>query len=191
MLYVGLTGGLRVSELGGLRLDDVRFDGRYVDLRVRGKGRKERALLLWKEVGDALRAWLAMRGPAAVPELFLNARGRNMTRAGFAHVVRKHTATARAQCPVLREKRISPHTLRHTCALNVLQATGDIRKVSLWLGHAQQSTTEIYLHIDPTEKIAALESSVPVRLRPGRFQPADRLLASLMPSKTPSPPAPG
>lgn len=191
MLYVGLTGGLRVSELVGLRLDDVRFDGRYVELRVRGKGRKERALLLWKEVGDALRAWLAIRGPAGVPELFLNACGRNMTRAGFAHVVRKHTATARAQYPVLREKRISPHTLRHTCALNILQATGDIRKVSLWLGHAQQSTTEIYLQIDPTEKIAALESSVPVRLRPGRFQPADRLLASLMPSKTPSPPAPG
>jgi site-specific recombinase XerD len=190
MLYVGLTGGRRVSELVGLRLDDVRFDGRYVELRVRGKGRKERALLLWKEVGDALRAWLAIRGPAAVPELFLNARGRHMTRAGFAYVVRTHTATARAQCPALRETRISPHTLRHTCALNILQATGDIRKVSLWLGHAQQSTTEIYLHIDPTEKIAALESSVPVRLRPGRFQPADRLLASLMPSKTPSPRAP-
>ena len=71
MLYLGFTGGLRVSELVGLRLDDVRFDGRYVEIRVRGKGRKERALLLWKEVGDALRAWLAIRGPAAVPELFL------------------------------------------------------------------------------------------------------------------------
>ncbi len=98
MLYVGLTGGLRASELVGLRLDDVRFDGRYVELRVRGKGRKERALLLWKELGDALRAWLAIRGPAAVPELFLNARGRNRTRAGFAHVVRKHIATARPLC---------------------------------------------------------------------------------------------
>ena len=103
----------------------------------------------------------------------------------------EHTATARAQCPALREKRISPHTLRHTCALSILQATGDIRKVSLWLGHAHQSTTEIYLQADPTEKIAALESSVPLRLRPGRFRPADRLLASLMPSKTPPPPAPG
>jgi len=139
MLYLGLTGGLRVSELIGLRLDAVRFDGRYVEIRVRGKGRKERALLLWKEVGDALRAWLAIRGPAAVPELFLNARGRDMTRAGFAHVLRKHTANARAQCPALRDKRISPHTLRHTCALSILQATGDIRKVSLWLGHAQLS----------------------------------------------------
>lgn len=191
MLSLGFTGGLRVSELVGLRLDDVRFDGRYVEIRVRGKGRKERALLLWKEVGDALRAWLAIRGPAAVPELFLNARGRDMTRAGFAYVVRKHTATARAQCPGLRDQRISPHTLRHPCALSILQATGDIRKVSLWLGHAQQSTTEIYLQADATEKIAVLESSVPVRLRPGRFRPADRLLASLRPSKTPPPPAPG
>ncbi|MGH7554632.1 MAG: tyrosine-type recombinase/integrase, partial [Longimicrobiales bacterium] len=144
-----------------------------------------------KEVGDALRAWLALRGPAAVPEFFLNARGCDLTRAGFAYLVRKHTATARAHGPALREKRVSPHTLRHTCALNILQATGDIRKVSLWLGHAQQSTTEIYLQVDPTEKIAALESSVPVRLRPGRFRPADRLLASLMPRKTPPPPAPG
>ncbi len=190
MLYLGLTGGLRVSELVGLRLDDVRFDGRYVEIRVRGKGRKERALLLWKEVGDALRAWLAIRGPAAVPELFLNARGRDMARAGFAYVVRKHTATARAQYPGLRDQRISPHTLRHTCALSILQATGDLRKVSLWLGHAQQSTTEIYLQADATEKIAVLESSVPVRLRPGRFRPADRLLASLMASKISPAPAP-
>src|SRR5436309_15302797 len=106
-----------------------------------------------------------------------------MTRAGFAYVVRKHTATARAQSPALRDQRISPHTLRHTCALTILQATGDIRKVSLCPGHAHQSTTDIYLQADLTEKIAALESSEPLRRRPVRFPPADRLLASLMPSQ--------
>ena len=179
MLYVGLTGGLRVSELVGLRLDNVRFDGRYVELRVRGKGRKERALLLWKEVGDALRAWLAIRGPATVPELFLNARGRNMTRAGFAHVVRKHTATARAQCPTLQGKRISPHVLRHTCALAVLQATGDIRQVALWLGHESIQTTEDYLRVDVTQRIGVLTSVTPPQLRPGKFRPPDALIASL------------
>jgi hypothetical protein len=94
-----------------------------------------------------------------------------MTRSGFAYVVRKHTATARAQCPVLRDKRISPHTLRHTCALNILQATGDIRKVSLWLGHAQQSTTEIYLQVDPTQKIATLESPCPFDFARGASSP--------------------
>ena len=80
-----------------------------------------------------------------------------------------------------------PHTLRHTCALETLRATGDLRKVSLWLGHASQSTTEIYLEADPTEKIETIESTVPIRLRPGRFRQPDRLIASLMRGKTSSP----
>ncbi len=184
MLYLGLTGGLRVSELVGLRLDDVRFDGRYVEIRVRGKGRKERALLLWKQVGDAIRAWLAIRGSAACPELFLSATAQPMTRSGFAYVLRKHVAVAAVKCPSLANKRVSPHTLRHTCALATLRATGDLRKVSLWLGHANQSTTEIYLQADPTDKIEAIESAVPPQLRPGRFRPPDRLIASLMPTRT-------
>ncbi len=188
MLYLGLTGGLRVSELVGLRLDDVRFDGRYIEIRVHGKGRKERALLLWKQVGDAIRAWLAIRGTAACPELFLTATAMPMTRSGFAYVLRKHVGVAVLTCPSLADARVSPHTLRHTCALNTLRATGDIRKVSLWLGHASQSTTEIYLQADPTDKIEAIESAVPPRLRPGRFQPHDRLIASLMHADT-SPPA--
>lgn len=122
MLHVSVTAGLRVSELVGLRLDDVAFSSRYADLRVRGKGRKERILTLWKVVADSVRAWLGVRGEARVPELFLNARGCEMTRAGFAHLLRQHAVTARAKSPALRAKRISPHVLRHTCALNVLQA---------------------------------------------------------------------
>jgi len=187
MIYLGLTGGLRVSELVGLRLDDVRFEGRYVEIRVLGKGRKERALLLWKQVGDALRAWLAIRGTATCPELFLSAIGKPMTRSGFEYVLRKHVRVAAMTCPSLKGRRVSPHTLRHTCALDTLRATGDIRKVSLWLGHASQSTTEIYLQIDPTEKIEAIESAVPIRLRPGRFLPQDRLIASLTQGRTPPP----
>lgn len=92
---MSVTAGLRVSELVGLRLDDVVFTAPYVDLRVRGKGRKERILTLWKVVADSVRAWLAVRGEAPVPELFLNARGREMTRAGFAHLLRQHAITAR------------------------------------------------------------------------------------------------
>jgi len=187
MLYLGLTGGLRVSELVGVRLDNVRFEGQYVEIRVLGKGRKERALLLWKQVGDALRAWLAIRGAATCPELFLSATGKPMTRSGFEYVLRKHVRVAAIACPSLTGRGISPHTLRHTCALDTLRATGDIRKVSLWLGHASQSTTEIYLQADPTEKIEAIESAVPLRLRPGRFRPQDCLIASLMPGKTPRP----
>ena len=124
-----LTGGLRVSELVGLRLDDVRFDGRYVEILVHGKGRKERALLLWKEVGDAIRAWLAIRGAAACPELFLSATAHPMTRSGFACVLRKHVRVARVTCASLVGRSVSPHVLRHTCALDTLRATGDLRKV--------------------------------------------------------------
>jgi site-specific recombinase XerD len=83
MLHLSLAGGLRVSELVGLRLDDVKFQPRCVDLQVRGKGRKHRILTLWKAVADSVRAWLAIRGDAPVPELFLNARGKEMTRAGL------------------------------------------------------------------------------------------------------------
>lgn len=180
MLYLGLTGGLRVSELVGLRLDDVRFDGRYVEIRVLGKRRKERALMLWKEVGDAIRSWLAIRGTAACPELFLSATGQPMTRSGFEYVLRKHVGSAAVTCPSLIGRSVSPHTLRHTCALDTLRATGDLRRVSLWLGHANQSTTELYLQVDPSEKIEIIESTLPLRLRPGRFRPQDRLIASLM-----------
>ncbi len=113
----------------GLRLDEVSFDGRYVDVRVRGKGRRERGLTLWKSVADALLAWLAIRGPASVPELFLNASGRQITRSGFERILAKHAGVAAKSCPSLRDRPISPHVLRHTCATNTLRATGDIRKV--------------------------------------------------------------
>jgi hypothetical protein len=158
------------------RAGEVRFDGRYVEVRVRGKGRRERALLLWKQVGDAIRAWLAVRGDAACPELFVSAAGKAMARSGFEYVLRKHVRAAAAKCPSLAGRRVSPHVLRHTCALDTLRATGDLRKVALWMGHASQTTTEIYLQADPTEKIQALESVVPPSLRPGRFTPPDRLI---------------
>lgn len=167
MLYLALTGGLRVSELVGIRLDDITFSDRYVHVVVRGKGRRERALTLWREIGDALRAWLAVRGAASVPELFLNSRGEAMTRSGFECVIDRHVAIARSRCPSLSSKRVSPHVLRHTCAFNMLAATGDVRKVALWLGHAGIQTVE------------ALSTSVAPRLRPGRFRPPDRLIAAL------------
>jgi site-specific recombinase XerD len=179
MLLLALSGGLRVSELVGLRVDEVEFNGRYVDVRVRGKGRRERALTLWKSVGDAIRAWLAVRGAAAAPELFLNAWGKVMTRSGFECVLDKHVAAAAARCPSLRDKHVSPHVLRHTCALRTLQATRDLRKVSLWLGHASTQTTDVYLQADPTEKLEALAAMKPPALRPGKFRPPDRLIAAL------------
>ena len=179
MLYLSLTGGLRVSELVGLRLDDVAFSSRDVDLHVHGKGRKDRILTLWKAVAESVRVWLAVRGEAMVPELFLNAQGKQMTRAGFEYILRRHASTAEAHCPSLRGMRISPHVLRHTCALSILQATGDIRKVALWLGHESIQTTEDYLRVDVTQRISVLHSVPPPQLRPGKFRPPDKLIASL------------
>jgi integrase/recombinase XerD len=177
MLHLAVCAGLRVSELTGLRLDDVAPQS--ASIRVRGKGRRERALPLWKTTAAALRAWLAIRGPVTSPELFVNARGEPFSRWGVAYVLRRHTETATRKCPTLNGKQVSPHVLRHTCAMVVLQATQDIRKVSLWLGHSNLATTEVYVRADPTEKLEAIEAVVPPSLRKGKFRPTDKLLALL------------
>lgn len=178
MLHLGFAAGLRVSELVGLRLNDVTWHS-TPSILVQGKGRRERALPLGKESAAAIRAWLSLRGEAFVPELFLNARGKNMTRSGFEYVLRKHVKTAAKSCPSLLKKRISPHKLRHTCAVIALQATRDIRKVSLWLGHTSIQSTEIYTQMDPTEKLEAIEAITPPTLRRGRFRPPDKLIEML------------
>jgi site-specific recombinase XerD len=179
MIHLTLSGGLRVSELVGIRLDDVEFKGRYLEVRIRGKGRRERTLILWKSVATAVRAWMAVRGTAAAPELFLNARGDPLTRSGFEHVLSGHVDVAAKECPSLTKKRVSPHVLRHSCALNTLRATRDIRRVALWLGHASTQSTEIYLQADPTEKLEALNAVTAPGLRPGKFRPPDALIAEL------------
>jgi site-specific recombinase XerD len=179
LCHLAVAGGLRVSELIGLRVDDVTFRGRYADVLVHGKGRKERALPLWKEVGDSLRAWLAVRGKPSAPEFFLNARDEPLSRSGVSCILRKHKVAAAASCPSLDGRRVSPHVLRHSCAINVLRSTRDIRKVALWLGHERIETSEIYVDGDPSEKLELLKVVVPPTLRPGKFRPPDALIASL------------
>jgi integrase/recombinase XerD len=177
MLHLAVCGGLRVSELTGLRTADVELSS--MSILVHGKGRRERALPLWKTTATAVRAWLTVRGTVATPELFVNARGRPMSRWGFAYVLQHHAETASQNCPSLSKKQLSPHVLRHTCAMIVLQATQDIRKVSLWLGHSNLATTEVYTRADPTEKLEAIEAIVPPHLRRGSFRPPDKLIALL------------
>jgi integrase/recombinase XerD len=177
MLHLAVCAGLRVSELTGLRIENV--DLPSMSIRILGKGRRERALPLWKTTGAALRAWLAVRGTVAVPEVFINTRGEPLSRWGFAYLLKQHVAAAAQKLPGLRKKRVSPHVLRHTCAMIILQTTQDIRKVSLWLGHANLTTTEIYTRGDPTEKLDAVESIVPPHLRRGVFRPPDKLIALL------------
>jgi site-specific recombinase XerD len=179
MLYLGFAAGLRVSELVGLRLADMELDGPYPSILVRGKGRRQRRLPLWKEATRALRAWLAVRGEARVPEVFLNGRGAALTCSGFTYIVKKYVHAATRQSPGMSDKRVAPHVLRHTCAMISLQATPDIRKVALWLGHSSLKSTEIYLRADPTEKLNIIEAALPPDLRRGVFQVDDRLIAWL------------
>jgi site-specific recombinase XerD len=184
MLHLAYAAGLRVSEVVGLRRDQ--FDPRPPStIHVLGKGRRERVLPLWKETTSALKAWLSVRPGNADPELFLNAAGRAMTRAGFEYILTKHVVTAAAKSPSIATKRVSPHVLRHSCAMHTLQATGDVRKVSLWLGHASVQTTEMYLRADPTEKLKALTAMEPPTLKRGRFTVPDKLMAMLAEATNP------
>jgi integrase/recombinase XerD len=178
MLHLCFSAGLRVSELVSLPLAALDLQS-SPSIRVQGKGRRERCLPLWKHAATDLRAWLVVRGEAFAPELFLNARGQPMTRSGFEYILRKHVRTASEHCPSLKGKRVSPHVLRHTCAMMILQATGDLRKVSLWLGHADMQTTEVYLRADPTDKLEAIAAITPPALKRGRFRMPDKLIASL------------
>lgn len=102
-----------------------------------------------------------------------------MTRYGFEYILAKHVRTAAKVCPSVGSKQVSPHVLRHTCAMHTLQATHDVRKVSLWLWHASVKSTEVYLRADPTAKLEALEAGVAPSLRRGKFKVPDRLLAML------------
>lgn len=182
MLHLAFAAGLRATELVTLPLVQVTMTG-VPSIRVIGKGRKERALPLWKAAADDLRAWLAVRGDAPTPELFTNARGQAMTRSGFEYVLAKHVEAATTTCPSLASKTVSPHVLRHTCAMTILRATGDIRKVSLWLGHADIKTTQMYLRADPAEKLEAITKVAEPQLARGRFRTPDKLIASLMPRR--------
>ena len=141
MLHLCFAAGLRGAELLTLPLTAVTFHPAPA-VRVLGKGRRDRSLPLWNQTVDDLRAWVAVRGEARVPELFLNAQGRGMTREGFAYLLRTDVRSATQSCPSLAGKHVTPHVFRHTCAMMILQATGDLRKVSLWWGHADMQTTE-------------------------------------------------
>jgi integrase/recombinase XerD len=184
MMHLCFAAALRVSELVGVRLSDVTLQP-SPSVLIRGKGRRERCLPLWKETVKSLRAWLAVRQlpgqPVLTPELFTNARGAALSRSGFEYILCKHVQSATKVCPSLSQKRVSPHVLRHTAALFTLQATRDLRKVSLWLGHSSLQTTEIYTRADQSVKLEILESAVAPKLRSGRFRASDKLIASLRP----------
>ncbi|MXY34449.1 MAG: tyrosine-type recombinase/integrase, partial [Boseongicola sp. SB0664_bin_43] len=185
MLHLAYAAGLRASELVGVVLEDLGQPG-LDTVRIMGKGRKERVLPLWKETTQVIRDWLQVRPEVADRHLFLNARGKAISRHGFAHRLTLHAKTAATTAPSIADKRVFPHILRHSCAVNTLEATGDIRKVSLWLGHAGIQSTEIYLRTDPVGKLGILSGNTPPAIAKGAFKDApDRLLAVLQDARSP------
>jgi integrase/recombinase XerD len=178
MLQLAITAGLRVSELTGLGTGDVHL-GHAAHVACRGKGRKNRVTPLDRPTAATLRQYVATL-PAATQVLFPARSGTPMSRDAVAARLTLHAATASAACPSLASRKITPHTLRHTCAMRLLAAGIDSTVIALWLGHESVETTQVYLHADMAIKQAALDRTAPAGTGPGRYKPAgDSLLAFL------------
>jgi site-specific recombinase XerD len=178
LLLVAIQTGLRVSELIGLRCDDVVLEsGAHV--QCEGKGRKQRCTPLRPDAVSALKAWISEQGARAAEPLFPSVREGPLSRDAVERLVAKHVAKAQESCPSLKRKKVSPHVLRHTAAMELLQHGVDRSVIALWLGHESMETTQMYLHADLTLKEKALALTKPFGVKPGRFRPDDRLLGFL------------
>ncbi len=170
--------GARVSELTRLRVADVLLD-RASALRLHGKGRKERVVPLWKTTAAHLRAWLLRINRSPDAPLFPNRSGARLSRSGVEYRLEAALTTATQHCPSLAGRRISPHTLRHTTAMHLLQSGVDITVIALWLGHEDPATTHLYIEADLAMKEAALRRVADPTPAPLRFRARDRLLTFL------------
>ena len=177
-LLVAVQTGLRLSEMTGLKREDLIL-GAGAHLRVIGKGRKERCTPLAQSTLAVLKAWLRepQRGTGDV--LFPSAMGERLSVHGVQYLLTKHRMAACKVCPSLKEKRVTVHRLRHTMAMDLLQAGVDRSVIALWLGHESVETTQIYLEATLAMKERALAKTLPPHGRPGRYQPGDQLLGFL------------
>jgi site-specific recombinase XerD len=178
LMLLAVQTGLRVSELIGLNCADVTLTT-GANVRCEGKGRKQRAVPLTGPVTVLLRQWLAERAGRPDDPLFPTRTGRRLSRDAVALRVSTHAATAAQRCPSLPGKGVHPHTLRHSCAMSLLQAGVDTSVIALWLGHAGVRSTDAYLHADISIKEKALALTTPASAKPGRYQPTDKVLAFL------------
>lgn len=174
MLELLYASGVRVSELVNLSLIDIDFAHQTV--RVKGKGRKERVVPLWTETARILQAWFRELGDRVDAVAFPNARGQPLSRDGVDYLLRRAVSSAAQSCPSLKTKRVSPHVLRHTTAMHLLQAGVDVAVIALWLGHESIETTHVYVEADLATKERALEKLEPVDTRFARYRADDALL---------------
>jgi integrase/recombinase XerD len=178
MLVLTVQTGLRISELIGLSRGDVNL-GAGAHVHCLGKGRKERATPLTTLTVAVLRGWLAEHAGSPHDPLFPTRTGAQLSRDAVEHRLAQHFATARLACPSLSSKHVTMHTLRHTAAMRLLQAGVDVAVITLWLGHEQIATAQLYLHADMAQKERAIARVTPPGTIPGRYRPPDPLLAFL------------
>ena len=170
--------GLRVSELTRLVRDDAHLaTGPYV--RCHGKRRKQRATPLTAQTVAVLTVWLREHDCGPTDPLFPTRTGRPLSTDAVAWLLAKHAALAAQGCPSLLGKHLTPHVLRHTAAMQLLNSGIDTSVIALWLGHESVETTQIYLHADLALKEKALARIAPPNTTPGRYRPPDTLLAFL------------
>lgn len=178
LLATAIQTGLRVSELTALRCGDLTF-GAGANAYTLGKGRRERHTPLTPSTARLLKAWLHERRAEPDDPVFATRSGGRLSTDAVEDLVDKHVTAATAACPSLATKRVTPHTLRHTCAMNLLAAGVDLTTIALYLGHANTRATEIYLHADLALKERALARTAPTPAAARRYRPPDTLLAFL------------
>jgi site-specific recombinase XerD len=178
LLLLACQTGLRATELTGLTVGDVHLgSGRHVSCL--GKGRKRRITPLTAATGTVLHDWLAERAGQPNDPLFVTRRGTPLSRDALQRRVTRYAAIAAPSCPTLREKKISPHVLRHSAAMRLLSAGIDVSVIALWMGHENIATCQLYIHADLALKERALARTAPQDAPPGRYQPPDAVLAFL------------
>lgn len=178
LLVLAIQTGLRVSELTHLTNADLTL-GPTAHVRCQGKGRKQRVTPLTAQSVAVQQVWIRERAGNPTDPLFPTSRGRHLSTDAVQWLLAKHASVASRTCPTLATRKISPHVLRHTCAMNLRQAGVDTSVIALWLGHESSQTTQIYLHADMALKEKALARTAPPNTTPGRYRPPDALLAFL------------
>jgi integrase/recombinase XerD len=178
LLATAYNTGARVSELTGLQIRNVLLD-RQTAVHLHGKGRRQRAIPLWKNTATELRGWLNQINSAPDTPVFPNRTGAPMSRSGVRDRLDRAVAVAERTCPSLHGQHITPHTLRHSTAMHLLQSGTDLAVIALWLGHSSPAVTHQYLEADLAAKEAVLRRLADPSPAPTRFHPGDRLLAFL------------
>lgn len=178
LLVLACQTGLRATELTSLSVGDVHL-GAGAHVSCLGKGRKHRITPLTPATVTVLRSWLDERGGLPSDPLFITRRGTALSRDALERRIAKYTSAAATACPSLLEKKVSPHTLRHAAAMRLLSAGVDTSVIALWMGHENTATTQVYIHADLALKEQAIARTAPQDTTPGRYQPADDILAFL------------